>query len=84
MIVYNSTDMRRWGKVLREAQRDTIEVRSHGEPSAYIVGVEEYRELQAFKTAALEAKLSEAHDGIERGEVSEAQPHDIITRAKAR
>jgi len=75
--------MRRWGKVLREAQRNSIEVRSHGERSAYILGVEEYRELLAFKRAALEAKLGEAMDGIERGEVSDATPHDI-TRAKAR
>ena len=84
MIVITASETRKWGEITRQAQRDTIEVQSHGVPAVYIVGVEEYRDLQAIKKAALEEKLSRASQGIDRGEISTATSADIAKQAKAK
>jgi prevent-host-death family protein len=84
MIVITASETRKWGEITRQAQRDTIEVQSHGVPAVYILGVEEYRDLQAVKKAALEEKLLRASQGIDRGEISTATPTDIAKQAKAR
>jgi prevent-host-death family protein len=81
MIVITASETRKWGEITRQAQRDTIEVQSHGVPAVYILGVEEYRDLQAVKKAALEEKLLRASQGIDRGEISTAPPADIAKQA---
>ncbi len=84
MIVITASETRKWGEITRQAQRDTIEVQSHGTPSVYILGVEEFQELQALKKLALESKLQRAVTQLEQGEISTATPEDIIRQAKAR
>jgi prevent-host-death family protein len=83
MIVITASEVRKWGEITRQVQRDTIEVQSHGVPAAYILGVDEYKELQALKKAVLEEKLARGARQIDQGEVSTATPADIIRQAKA-
>jgi prevent-host-death family protein len=84
MIVITASETRKWGEITRQAQRDTIEVQSHGVPAVYIVGVEEFKELQAIKKAALEEKFLRGAEQIARGEISTATPSDIARQAKAK
>lgn len=84
MIVITASETRKWGEITRQAQRDTIEVQSHGVPAVYIVGVEEYKELQAIKKAALEERLLRGTEQIDQGQLSTATPFDIVKQAKAK
>ena len=84
MITMTASEIRKWGETTRQAQRDIIEVQSHGVPAVYIVGVEEFRNLQAIKKAALEEKLLKATQGRDEGEISTATPTDIAKQAKVK
>ena len=39
---------RQFGQVLREAQRDAIEIQSHGKPAAVMMSVQEYERLRSL------------------------------------
>jgi PHD/YefM family antitoxin component YafN of YafNO toxin-antitoxin module len=84
MIVISASETRKWGDITRKAQRETIEVQSHGVATAYIMGPDEYNELQLVKKAYLEEKLRRGSESFERGEVSTATAEDIINQAKER
>lgn len=49
MRIYNASVLsRRFGQVLREVQRDLIEIQSYGKPAAVMRSVQEYERLRSL------------------------------------
>jgi len=85
MIVISSSETREnWGEIRRKAQRDVIEVQSHGKPDVYILSPEIFEEYQRLKYESLKAKLEKGRLQAENGEFSDATADDIVRKGTAR
>ncbi len=79
MITISSSETREnWGEVRRKAQRDVIEVQSHGKPDVYILSPEVFEEYQRLKYESLKAKLEKGRLQAERGDFSDATVEEIV------
>jgi len=84
MISINASDTKRWGEVSKKAQKEIVEVQSHGKPDAYILSPELFEEYRRLKYQALKEKLERSKQQIDNGGFSTATPEDIIKQSKER
>ncbi|ELS00080.1 type II toxin-antitoxin system Phd/YefM family antitoxin [Gloeocapsa sp. PCC 73106] len=84
MIIISSSETREnWGEIRRKAQRDIIEVQSHGKPDVYILSPEIFEDYQRLKYESLKNKLEKSRLQAEQGHFSEATADDIVMKGDA-